>query len=92
MNDKLSRPDLRPATAVALPTCAKCRKKVDQMLSFRNNAACTLLLEVRCHGDVQRVELTDELLCDKAGNIRFDGLAFADSPELAAKTPGRLPE
>lgn len=72
----------------SLPFCAVCQKPVDELRSWYDEMLQQRVYEARCHGQVERCELTDYVLA-MADNLRF-GEAFKRTA-LPAPSPS-LPE
>jgi hypothetical protein len=66
------------------PVCAVCGKPVDELAAERDVARRSTFVRVRCHGQIEEVEVTDECLEVMGSSIRF-GKAFAGAPMLPMK-------
>ncbi len=54
-----------------LPRCAKCNKPVENMIEHYDQLTAETSLIAVCHGSTEKVTLSDELLVDINGEIRF---------------------
>lgn len=74
----------RPVPALFRPSCAVCKRPVDCVTAWRDEARCVTVYVAECHGAKQRSTLTDEQLA-KAGPYGITyGYAFT-TPELDAE-------
>ena len=72
----------------SMPFCAVCQKPVDEVRCWYDEMRRQRVYEARCHGAVERCELTDYTLAMVEGNLRF-GEAFkrAALPEGTLELP-----
>jgi hypothetical protein len=70
---------------ITLPTCAVCRKPVDELVQGADPSAGRLVFTARCHGAAQRVEIDQELLAVSVTIVV--GEAFATQALQSAALP-----
>lgn len=70
---------------LSLPTCAKCNRSVESLVSTRDFLGNRFVFRVFCHGETEETVLTEFLLMQMGGQDGIQaGVAFRDKAALPA--------
>lgn len=69
-------------TRVKFPTCARCQKPVERLVTLEEPFLEKLRVRVYCHGEHEEVEIDLRELGSPDSGLNFGGVAFATPREL----------